>query len=211
VLLAVFSDVHGNLPALEIMLRDAGGVEGYVCLGDCVNYGPWSDECVDLVRSLPDVVYLRGNHEEYFVDGHYPGSHPVARAFFEHCLPSFTRHAAIADLPAEHLIGEHLFSHTVDDRYVYPDTVLELTGNHVIGHSHHQFQLQHGPYRLLNTGSVGQNRKYINLIDYLLLDTETMAFSPRTVRYDETVVIKEMRRRNYPDVCVAYYDGKARA
>jgi len=135
----------------------------------------------------------------------------VARAFFSHCLPSFTRREAIADLPAEHVIADHVFSHTVDDRYVYPDTVLELTGNHVIGHSHHQFVTEDGPYRLLNTGSVGQNRKYINLIDYLLLDTETMTFSPRTVRYDETVVISEMRRRNYPEECVTYYDGKARA
>jgi len=109
------------------------------------------------------------------------------------------------------VLADHVFSHTVEDRYVYPDTTLELTANHVIGHSHHQFRLEHGPYRLLNTGSVGQNRKHINLIDYLLLDTEAMEFTPRTVRYDETVVIKEMRRRNYPDLCVAYYDGKARA
>jgi hypothetical protein len=58
---------------------------------------------------------------------------------------------------------------------------------------------------------VGQNRKHINLIDYLLLDTEDMAFSARTVRYDETYVINEMRRRNYPEECVGYYDGKARA
>ena len=35
---AVFSDIHGNLPALQAVLRDAegNGCEGYLCAGDIV-------------------------------------------------------------------------------------------------------------------------------------------------------------------------------
>ena len=66
--LAIFSDVHGNLPALELFVADTERVvDGYVCLGDVVNYGPWSDECVELVCSLPNIIYLEGNHERMFL------------------------------------------------------------------------------------------------------------------------------------------------
>lgn len=206
----MFSDVHGNLPALELMVEHAGRVEGFVCLGDCVNYGPWSDECVDLVRSLPGVIFLEGNHETYFLDGSYPGSNMVAKAFFEFCYPRFSRRDGIEGLATKHDLNGHVFEHTIGDAYFYPDSVVELASNHVIGHSHHQFELASGAYRLYNTGSVGQNRRYINVINYLLLDTDAMAFEPRAFRYDERVVINEMKRLGYPEICVDYYDHKQR-
>ncbi|MDB4896706.1 MAG: hypothetical protein JWN15_2968 [Firmicutes bacterium] len=52
--IAVFSDVHGNLPALTSVLRDIGqrGVAAVVCLGDLAYKGPLPGECVQLLRSL---------------------------------------------------------------------------------------------------------------------------------------------------------------
>ena len=64
---AVFSDVHANLPALERFVdQTRAEVDAYICLGDVVNYGPWNDECLDLVISLPGIVYIEGNHERLF-------------------------------------------------------------------------------------------------------------------------------------------------
>ncbi len=59
----VFSDVHGNLTALEAVLRHAGSVDAYWCLGDLVGYGPDPEACVERVRSLPNLVCLQGNHD----------------------------------------------------------------------------------------------------------------------------------------------------
>ncbi len=59
----VFSDVHGNLTALEAVLAHAGPVDGYWCLGDLVGYGPDPQACVERVRSLPNLVCLMGNHD----------------------------------------------------------------------------------------------------------------------------------------------------
>jgi diadenosine tetraphosphatase ApaH/serine/threonine PP2A family protein phosphatase len=60
---AVFSDIHGNLEALQAVLKaiDAAGVERRICLGDVAGYGPNPVECVDIARTF-DVV-LCGNHE----------------------------------------------------------------------------------------------------------------------------------------------------
>ncbi len=59
----VFSDVHGNLTALEAVLQHAGRVDAYWCLGDLVGYGPDPEACVARIRSLPNLVCLQGNHD----------------------------------------------------------------------------------------------------------------------------------------------------
>lgn len=59
----VFSDVHGNLNALEAVLAHAGPVDAYWCLGDLVGYGPDPEACVQRVRRLPNLVCLKGNHD----------------------------------------------------------------------------------------------------------------------------------------------------
>jgi predicted phosphodiesterase len=61
---AVISDIHGNLTALEAVLTalDADPVEAVWCLGDVVGYGPLPNECCDLVRERASVT-LCGNHD----------------------------------------------------------------------------------------------------------------------------------------------------
>ncbi len=59
----VITDIHGNLPALQAVLQDAGEVDAVWCLGDVVGYGPNPNECVQLVRSQPNLVCLLGNHD----------------------------------------------------------------------------------------------------------------------------------------------------
>ena len=67
---AVFSDIHGNLEALETVLADAARhrPEAYACLGDVVGYGPDPNECVARVRSLGGDV-IAGNHDRAAAGG----------------------------------------------------------------------------------------------------------------------------------------------
>ncbi len=62
--IAVISDIHANLVALERVLKamDALGTEALWCLGDVVGYGPQPQACVDLLRERADVC-LAGNHD----------------------------------------------------------------------------------------------------------------------------------------------------
>ena len=61
---AVLSDIHANLPALESVLDDIGetDVEERWCLGDVVGYGASPNECTTLVGERCDVS-LVGNHD----------------------------------------------------------------------------------------------------------------------------------------------------
>jgi putative phosphoesterase len=64
-LIAIFSDVHGNLPALEAVLKDINyrKVDQVYCLGDLVDFAPWTNEVIDLIRSS-HITCLMGNHDE---------------------------------------------------------------------------------------------------------------------------------------------------
>jgi diadenosine tetraphosphatase ApaH/serine/threonine PP2A family protein phosphatase len=61
---AVVSDVHANLHALEAVLAeiDGNGFDELWCLGDLVGYGPRPNECAALVRDRA-AVCLAGNHD----------------------------------------------------------------------------------------------------------------------------------------------------
>jgi predicted phosphodiesterase len=67
--LAILSDIHANLPALEAVLADidGAGLAKLWCLGDVVGYGAQPDECTRLIRERCDFC-LVGNHDLAVLD-----------------------------------------------------------------------------------------------------------------------------------------------
>jgi diadenosine tetraphosphatase ApaH/serine/threonine PP2A family protein phosphatase len=61
---AIISDIHSNLEALDAVLEDAGGekIDKYYCLGDIVGYGANPNECLQKVWDLTEQV-VAGNHD----------------------------------------------------------------------------------------------------------------------------------------------------
>jgi diadenosine tetraphosphatase ApaH/serine/threonine PP2A family protein phosphatase len=68
-LLAILSDVHGNLPALQEVIKKIKESKADVtyCLGDTVGYGPFPNECVELVRENCAIT-LKGNHDSGLIE-----------------------------------------------------------------------------------------------------------------------------------------------
>lgn len=212
-IVAVFADVHGNLPALERFLAATRGVaDTFVCLGDVVGYGPWNDECLEIIHELPGVVVLEGNHEGYFRAGRIiEPTPPLVDAFFASSFASFSRRDLIEDLPGQVERGGFCCTHTLAGRRIYPDTPVTVDRSYLIGHSHHQFSRAVGVHRLVNCGSVGQNRRFIDLADYVLLDSKTGAAELCRVAYPVERLIQELEVRRYPRECLDYYRSKPRS
>ena len=63
-MIAIVSDIHGNLEALTTVLAEIErrGVSRILCLGDVIGYGPNPVECLDLIREKAETV-LMGNHD----------------------------------------------------------------------------------------------------------------------------------------------------
>ncbi|MBU3160621.1 metallophosphatase family protein [Clostridium frigoris] len=64
--IAIISDIHGNLPALEAVFKDISdrGIKTIYCLGDLAGKGPSSAEVVDKIRERCEVV-IKGNWDYY--------------------------------------------------------------------------------------------------------------------------------------------------
>ena len=63
--IAVISDIHANLPALEAVLADVDSQDpdAIFCLGDLVGYAPWPNEVVDEIRRRR-IATIAGNYDE---------------------------------------------------------------------------------------------------------------------------------------------------
>lgn len=59
----VISDIHANYTALEAVIAANAMVDAVWCLGDLVGYGPDPNECIERIKSLPNLTCLLGNHD----------------------------------------------------------------------------------------------------------------------------------------------------
>ena len=173
-MLGILYDVHGNLPALEAVLAEAGaeGIDQWLLGGDYCAFGPWPVETLARLRELENATWLRGNGERWLVDP--PLDVPAAqRGFLLAALAS-----AIAELPAEDvdaLVGLPTLADRDDAFYCHGSPLSDVDSfpaepseddgrllvdvrerTVVFGHSHLQFR-RSGPNGtdLVNPGSVG--------------------------------------------------------
>jgi predicted phosphodiesterase len=94
--LAVVSDVHADLHALQDALRciDAMKCDRVVCAGDTVDYGMFPNETLALLEER-SIVTVRGNHDRWALessksfDGEWRLA-PSSRRFLELSLPSWS-------------------------------------------------------------------------------------------------------------------------
>jgi putative phosphoesterase len=97
--LAVISDIHGNLLALEAVLADIAtrGVDATINLGDCVAGPLWPRETFERLQALA-LPTVRGNHDRWIID-RLEAQMPPAGLYARHALSPAQREALHA-LPA---------------------------------------------------------------------------------------------------------------
>jgi predicted phosphodiesterase len=77
---AIIADIHANLEALEVVLKDSQEQKctHYCCLGDVVGYNANPKECLDIIREM-NMPCVKGNHDEYCSqDSNLEGFNPHA-------------------------------------------------------------------------------------------------------------------------------------
>jgi diadenosine tetraphosphatase ApaH/serine/threonine PP2A family protein phosphatase len=83
----ILTDIHGNIDALEAVLRDASGhYDEVVCCGDLVGYGASPSEVIEWIRQEASFI-VRGNHDRaVWEDGLKETFNLAAQAAIEWCL-----------------------------------------------------------------------------------------------------------------------------
>jgi len=113
--IAVISDIHGNLEALEAVLEDVHSqrIEKIVCIGDLIGYGPDPEEVIQKIRRI-DVCCTMGNHElGILFKLERKWFNPKARKGLSltEGLLSAGSLDFIAGLPSTHALNNNLFVH----------------------------------------------------------------------------------------------------
>ncbi|HEX5450323.1 MAG TPA: metallophosphoesterase family protein [Gaiellaceae bacterium] len=147
---AVLSDIHANLHALEAVLAniESTSPDEVWCLGDTVGYGAAPNECCARIRARADVM-LCGNHDLAVIGSldlaEFSGEAGVAARWTQTVISAEHREWLASLEPARALPGVELFHASPRDPvwdYVLSEQVgresLELTTAPLVlvGHSH---------------------------------------------------------------------------
>ncbi len=226
--LAVLADIHGNLPALDAVLRDLAryDVDQVVVAGDAINWGPFSVEVVERIAAAGWPV-VRGNHEHYLLDFDTPRAPAewADRARFP--LPPWLRRQlggrwqkAIAAWPQTLTL---CFPDAPPIRVVHgsPRSPWEPIGpltdegqvaamlagvdeeTVIVGHTHLPMDRRIGAWRIFNPGPVGVPLDGRFSASYLLLDGDADGWRPtfRRVPFDRAPLFEEFERLRFVEEC----------
>jgi len=226
--IAVLSDIHSNLIALDAVLAHLGSVDAIWQLGDVVGYGPEPDGVVTRLGEV-GAVGVRGNHDAAAVGGsEIEWFNPDARAAIEWTrdrIASGTK-AWLEALP-ERLVEsdytlvhgsprEPLWEYITSSPVALAHLPLLPTRFGLHGHTHLPIAWTEedggivsvppvdgstfdlAGRALLNPGSVGQPRDGIPDSSYMVIDTDRDVVTWHRVPYDIEAVQAAMQRARLP-------------
>jgi diadenosine tetraphosphatase ApaH/serine/threonine PP2A family protein phosphatase len=220
--LAVISDIHSNLEALQEVLAqiEQMGCEHIVCLGDIVGYGADPGPCVDLVRERCAAV-VRGNHDQAVADGtglEYLPRDGQEAAVHNRKLLSEEQLTYLNALPLVDVFQGFTLAHATPEA---PDTWRRLDSFSIaraqfghfatavcfIGHTHIPavmaeklgvLRVRRGSRFLVNVGSVGQPRDTNPQACFTVFDTDLFTCRFVRVPYDIEATARKIADAGLP-------------
>lgn len=212
--IAVLADVHGNLPALEAVLRDvdAQTPDAIWVAGDLVGYNPWPNEVCAVLRERR-VKAIRGNHDRAVFTGDLTWFNDIAaaalrwtRIVLEPATVGYLKDLEdrTRGMTAEGPVALYHGSPRDDDEYVMPwaadDALAAMSGCPftILGHTHVPMNHTFPSGMVVNPGSVGQPRDGDPRASWGLLDTRARTFHVRRVGYDIGAVVRAIDRAGLP-------------
>ena len=219
---AIISDIHSNLPALEAVFAhvDSLHVDAVHCLGDIVGYGPFPNECTDIIRERCTHV-IKGNHDSGLIG--------------ETTLEDFNRYGQEAIRWTEKVIGHENLEYlqqlpfsVIENNFtlvhaspVHPEQWSYVMNRQqaeecfhafrtdlcFIGHTHVPVivgedgavgSFRKGTRYLINVGSVGQPRDGDPRSAFGMLDTEIPAYETIRVPYEVEKTMAAIRNAGLP-------------
>ena len=206
--IAILSDIHANIFALNAVLKDFEkmNIESVWILGDIVGYHYWPKETLELIDRLPNVELIQGNHERLLQKAASceDQKNEILKKYGSGINIALEQMSdldkqRLYDLPLTKTIRVDgvscLLCHGSSqdpDEYVYPDSdpkkleaCLSTDADYVFqGHTHYPFIFSKNNKVLVNPGSVGQPRERDQLASYVVFNTSAKTVVFRKVAFD---------------------------
>ncbi len=220
----VITDVHANLPALQAALKAIGerGYDVIVHTGDAIGLGPYPAECLELLFNTPDIRFVMGNHESYFVNGLLPQPPLMSEGEVRHHL--WTHAQLKPDLKTK--IAQWAYSLTIENsgtKATFMHYALDATGRDFVtvnrrpevadmdrtfslvnspvvfhGHDHRQSDMQ-GRLRYINPGSLGCSKEAVARYYSVDLSPLAMTVDHLFIPYDRTGLYQAFEQKDVPE------------
>ena len=224
----IITDIHNNLVALRAVLRQLNQMDcdRIICCGDIIGIGPWPEETVRCMLQIPDLIAVRGNHENYLLEG-MPSVFPneenmsygeMEHHRWEHGLLSEESVAFLRGLPKRiDFISEgqsiSVMHSCMDRNGHFSGSVRNPTESDlstmfaevksdiiVYGHNHDR-NICRGDKLFINVGSLGCPSKDHDIARSGVLSIENgkAGIELIDVRYDVDEVIRQIDELDYPE------------
>lgn len=154
-MIAVISDLHSNIEALEAVIQDIKkkDIDRIGILGDVIGYGPNPRECLELIKEIKPDFILMGNHEHALLNGCPTNMHPRARKTIDwtreqldeedlQFISSWPTEYHLDNIYAVHAsprnpVLEYIFPHDIRRPQLMQERFNKMPGRHcVVGHVH---------------------------------------------------------------------------
>ena len=216
--IAIISDIHSNIHALDAVLADieAKGVDSVYATGDLVGYLPYPNEVVNRIREK-NIPSIRGNHDDVIGKGKHFSQEEVAEmdmlqqqgnasSVYTNNTISQENRRYLSELP-DHLVIDlagikvRLVHGSLDriDEYLYEedDKLAQVAESFeedvlVFGHTHIPFVKKINGKSFINAGSVGKPKHGNSKGAYVLLAHDDKGFKAEIVEvfYDLSIISK---------------------
>ena len=217
--IAVISDIHSNIDALEAVIARLPEHDELFCLGDSVGYGPQPNEVVERLIELKPTAVLMGNHDYAVVTGDTNDFSPHAaeavewtRRRINHANQNYLaklKPSAKLERNGKSLALFHGSPREPLSEYVYPNIfstnaskLLEQEKAKImlLGHTHVPMLFAFDSEMLGNPGSVGQPRDGNPLASFAILSImETgISFEIKRVEYNIESVADKIIQAGLP-------------
>lgn len=228
--IGILTDIHNNVVALDAVLQefDKQNCNKIVCAGDIIGIGPYPEETVQKVMTIPNLIAVRGNHEKYLLEGmpsKYPNDEGMGYEEMEHHKWEHGRLTKssinfLRGLPYRVDFNEFgknilVMHYCMNDRNQYVNYTPHPTESNLLslfpeqgqdiviyGHDHTGTICHSKNKWFINSGSLGCPANEINIARAAILEiTENGHVSVQSieVKYDVSKVLEDIERLKYPD------------
>ncbi len=226
--IGVITDIHNNFTALKAVVKELqqSGCDKIICCGDIIGIGPFPEETVQYLMRIPNLIAVRGNHEQYLLD-EMPSDYPneenmeyeeMKHHKWEHSLLSKESVDFLRSLPYKVSVTCDGYALTVrhycmdsDGHYINdkmnPDKTdldkmfADVEGDIILyGHNHCR-NICKGDKFYINVGSLGCPAQDENIARTGIVNIENGNVDVKTIdlEYDVSEVIGAIDKFNYPD------------
>lgn len=222
--IAIFSDIHGNLQALESIIKDIKEkrIDNVYCLGDVIGIGPNPKECLDLIINN-NIKMVLGNHELYFlkgtdIDNSVENDEKAHHEWIRNQLNK-THEEYLKTCPL--IITEKIEKYTVcfehfiikdNSNDIYPfedlsiinnikDTLIKSLNRDItfIGHEHNSFEMNINNKRIIDVGSSGCTKDDNTFYTLLTFDNDIIKIEKIKLKYNRKVFEDTFNNISYSD------------